>query len=206
MKPKSIEKLLQNHLKTRGFLTSMTLSAQGWNTESLDPKQLVGPQVHVYAADYPTRWSWMACIQLEAFKMIASRFHNSKAEWQLVRNGLGSHIKDAAARARATGAATTAGHEPAAASRPGEPQEWEQQMGMLLAAYSSTTKTGTAPGAITAGCHFVVLRYQTRAGETMLRPFISGAEGLGGPLHADRFDAMVSYVIGLDQQSHPEWF
>lgn len=141
-------------------------------------------------------------MQLDTFKAVARHFKNSKTEWPMIRNGLGSEIQDSVGRFRSAATPNSPGN---AASGASSEKRLEDVLGLLCAAYSGTTQTASVPGAIVKGSNFIVLRYQPRSGESMLRPFIAGPEG-DGPLSAERFLSMVEYVIGLDQVNHPEWF
>lgn len=195
------KKQYQDFLKTKGILSSMTLGAQGWSAHSVDPEQLSGPQVYLYVLDYETSWSWMASVQLEVFQQVAEKFKSMPHEWATLRGMLGKSIEQQAENAKRV----TAQPPSPAAAHPGRPQQWEQELAMMVTGYAGTTKTGNTPGAIRPGCHFLMHRYTTRDNTPLLRPYLTGPEDTG-PLTAERFFMLVGHVVGLDREAHPDWF
>lgn len=196
---KNSQQLFQDFLKTHAVIASMTLGGQGWKTNSVDADQLLEPQVYVYAVDCLTGWSWMASIPLKSFTDISSWFKSKRAEWPVLHGALGTVIKNRATATAGTDSASAVGVQP------GAPEQWEQELAMLIAGYSATTQVAKQEGAISTGSHFIVHRYEAKRGGTRLRPFVHRPVA-GGVMDSQFFSGLSSHVIGLDQAAHPEWF
>lgn len=186
----AIDTLFRNSNKTRHTLTSMTLSALGWEAGQIDPENLHGPQTHVYLWDLPTGWAWAGSVPRALFDETALKSSAERNQWAPVRGGL-AYVAGQAAN----------GTPPPDHNG----QDWEAQLATLLAAYAGTTKIWEASHRMPQGGHFLVLNYR-KPKDTggLLRPAIlPGGEGI---LQADVFLATIEDVVRLDKQRHPAWF
>lgn len=185
-----MKKLLEQTLKTRAILTTMTLTASGWSADIKDEQALAGPMIRLYVWDRPSEWCWMCAVPRDAFLLVARASQAAPANWELYRAAVAIHLFEAA---RGSAAATFGA-------------DWEHQLAAALSAYAGTTQTWKAADELAEGGHFIVCNYRATLLERdgRLRPFV--APGGDSALPADGLLEVIEQVVAIDQKRHPEWF
>ena len=174
------------------LIDSAVLSSNGWQVESYNNEESLGPQAYYYLHDVPSGWTWMCSVSLPAAKKITQDIGSHPEFVQNVRDRLGALIYKKSLNL--------------AINDLSEDLSWEDELALWVCAYSGSTQALKLTGGVEAYQHFIVLNYRAPHGsDSLLRPFIIPSD-VRGPLEHTAFHSALAQVISLDKERHPEWF
>lgn len=185
---KFLELCVKNNLATVAAMARMKAGAAGWSLGAVEPDKVTGPQVFVYLRETKRDWLWACSIPAANFVKLTEERLTPK-DLAEVRTALGARV------------ALYSEVDPTAVS-----PEAGNELGILASLYAGSTQAVAIAGGLREGGHFFVGVYSdSSAGDTLLRPFVSGAK-TGGLAPADMVQATFEIVEAQDRRAHPEWF
>ena len=188
------KKILADFSKASAVITSACASASGWDAQVHNAAAAAAASVLMYVWDSATGWVWVCSVPSERFTAESQRASRARPEVvQAIRSDLGNTIYRVA-----TGLAT----------EPTDEGQWENLLGMLLAAYAGTTQVWQVTKGLHDGGHFVVLFYREKGREHgNLRPFALPRAATGRDvLPVEWLRGAIREVEKMDRARHPEWF